>query len=31
MSGEKRVQLGLNRLRDQVPRTLPQQIRKQVR
>ena len=31
MGGEKRVQLGFNRLRDQFPRNLAQQIRKRVR
>jgi len=30
MGGEKSVQLGLNRLRDQLPRTLTQQIRQRV-
>ena len=30
MGGEKSVQLGLNRLRDQPPRTLTQQIRQRV-
>ena len=29
--GETRVQLGLNRLRDQIPRALAQQIRQRVR
>ena len=30
VSGEKRIQLGLDRLRDQIPRTLAQQIRQRV-
>ena len=30
MGGEKSLQLGLDRLRDQLPRTLAQQIRQRV-
>jgi hypothetical protein len=30
MGHEKRIQLGLNRLRDKIPRALPQQIRQRI-